>query len=264
MSSYHFADTSLLITVYNRPDSLERQLKAWIQYGVSFGEIIVSDDCSPSPNGEKIKEMADVYGFKLITTPVNKGLGNNLNKGQKAVSLPLTLYVQEDFVPDETIGNILTNAHEILDERPDFDMVRFYAYFEYPYMKPLREGFSEMDFNPWYSGTKKFYFYSDHPHLRRSNFLQKFGKYQEGIKSDATEYRMMINYLQRKGKAAYYNNHWGAFEQKNSSDEPSTINTRVAWRMSNHIFIAFLRSVHQYIKFYKDYWFSNFYVPADE
>ncbi|WP_336447960.1 hypothetical protein, partial [Klebsiella pneumoniae] len=72
--------------------------------------------------------MAGVYGFKLITTPVNKGLGNNLNKGQKAVSLPLTLYVQEDFVPDDTIGDILTNAPEILEERPDFDMVRFYAY----------------------------------------------------------------------------------------------------------------------------------------
>ena len=39
-----------------------------------------------------------------------------------------------------------------------------------------------MKFKIWYPGYKKFYAYSDHPHLRRSNFLEKFGRYSENTK----------------------------------------------------------------------------------
>jgi glycosyltransferase involved in cell wall biosynthesis len=150
--------------------------------------IFVSDDGSKPEHHEKLLSLQKVYPFRLITTPVNKGLGNNINKGQDAVNTPYTLYVQEDFDPFPGYKQHLQDALSIVNERPDIDMVRFYAYFKYPYLKPYRDGYSEMLFKLWYSGYRKFHCYSDHPHLRRSTFFKKFGRYAEGVKGDRTEF----------------------------------------------------------------------------
>ena len=91
-----------------------------------------------------------------------------------------TLYVQEDFEPAADFALRFTDAVNIMQEKPGLDMIRFYAYFKYPYLKPYRNGFSEMQFKWWLPGYKKFYYYSDHPHLRKSNFFEKFGRYPEG------------------------------------------------------------------------------------
>src|SRR5690606_39124240 len=126
---------------------------------------------------------------------VNKGLGNNINKGQDAVHTPFTLYVQEDFVPMDIFPDKFSVALQMMRERPELDLARFYAYFKYPYLRPLRDGFSAMRFNWWLPGYLKFYMYSDHPHLRRDNFFGRFGRYTEGVKGDVTEYRMMMSFL---------------------------------------------------------------------
>ncbi|MBO3273520.1 glycosyltransferase, partial [Hymenobacter defluvii] len=94
-----FPAVTLLITHYNRSKSLERLLGAFKALGVMFGDIIVSDDNSKGLHVQAIEHLQTRYSFKLITAPVNRGLGNNLNKGQDAVATPYTLYVQEDFVP---------------------------------------------------------------------------------------------------------------------------------------------------------------------
>src|ERR1700760_1806914 len=138
-----FDAITLLITHYNRSQSLERLLKTFGDQGIEFGDIVVSDDGSKPEHQERIKEMAGPYHFRLITTPVNKGLGNNINKGQDAVNTPYTLYVQEDFDPFPGYKKHLQDALSIIDERSDIDLIRFYAYFKYPYLKPYRDGFSE-------------------------------------------------------------------------------------------------------------------------
>ena len=51
----------------------------------------------------------------------------------------------------------------------------------------------------------KIYQYSDHPHLRKSSFLTKFGRYQEGIKGDKTEYNMCVSFIKNKGKGLFFN-----------------------------------------------------------
>ena len=130
-------------------------------------------------------------------------------------------------------------------------MIRFYAYFKYPYLKPYRNGFSEMQFKWWLPGYKKFYYYSDHPHLRKSNFFEKFGRYHEGVKGDVTEYRMMMSFIKEKGKAMFYEDYKGLFFQKNSSDEPSTMK-RNFWRENNNIFVHLLRETYRHFKFNYD------------
>ncbi len=245
----HFPTISLLITHYNRSRSLERLLQAFRQQNISFGDIVVSDDGSKPEHQERLKEIAPAYGFRLITTPQNRGLGNNINKGQDAVTTPYTLYVQEDFDPKPGYAQHLTDALEIMDERTDVDVVRFYAYFKYPYLKPFRKGFSEMVFKIWYPGYRKFHVYSDHPHLRRTSFFEKFGRYAEGLKGDRTEFLMNLSFIKKKGKAMFYEDFKGLFDQLNTSDEPSTMtNTRSDLKQSNNPVIVLIRAIYRNVK----------------
>jgi glycosyltransferase involved in cell wall biosynthesis len=243
-----FPTVTLLITHYNRSKSLERLLSAFKMLDVVFGDIIVSDDSSKGIHIDAIKYLQTQYDFKLITTPVNRGLGNNLNKGQDAVTTPYTLYVQEDFVPTHKFLPSLGDAYKLMQESNEIDIARFYAYYSYPYLKPYAKGFAKMLYRLWAADTSKIYVYTDHPHLRRSSFLEKFGRYKEGIKSDRTEYLMCISFIQNKGVGLFYNDFNDLFVQENTSDEPSTV-IRADWRKSNNLLVGVLRNVFRQIKY---------------
>ncbi|MGZ3873882.1 MAG: glycosyltransferase [Mucilaginibacter sp.] len=242
-----FRSTTLLITHYNRSRSLQRLLQSFADQGIQFGDIVVSDDASKTEHLEKLKELQETFNFRLITTAKNGGLGNNINKGQDAVQTPYTLYVQEDFDPFPGYAEHLKDALDIMADRPDIDLVRFYAYFKYPYLKPFRKGFSEMMFKIWYPGYRKFHCYSDHPHLRRSTFMEKFGRYREGLNVDRTEFPMAISFLKNKGKAMFYEDYKGLFDQVNSAEEPSSIK-RSDLKQSSNFAVALARAVYRNVK----------------
>ncbi|MEO6149844.1 MAG: glycosyltransferase, partial [Mucilaginibacter sp.] len=248
MDQLIFDHVTLLVTHYNRSRSLARLLQAFKDLDITFGDIVVSDDGSWPEHLDKLHELKNEFNYRLITTPTNRGLGNNINKGQDAVQTPYTLYVQEDFEPTQAFPRHFKDALGFMDEDKTIDIARMYAYFKYPYGKHYKKGFSEMLFSasPLKSNHLKFYVYSDHPHLRRSNFLQKFGRYSEGIKGDLTEYRMALSFIQKKGRGIFYNDFYDLFYQKNSSDEPSTMG-RASWRESTNPFVLVARSV--YLKF---------------
>lgn len=247
---YYFPEVSLLITHYNRSQSLARLLQAFTDQQFIFGEIVVSDDGSKPEHQFKLKQLQTNFDFKLIKTAQNKGLGNNLNKGQDAVSKPFTLYVQEDFVPIPGFAAHFQDALQLMENEPEFDIVRFYAYFVYPYLKPYQKGFSEMIFSNRTINHLKFYYYSDHPHLRRSSFLQKFGRYPEGIKSDLTEYQMAISFIKNKGKGLFYNQFDTLFDQCNTSAEPSTV-VRSNWRQNKNFIVLMARAIYLKYKLLK-------------
>ncbi|WP_235324408.1 glycosyltransferase [Pedobacter lusitanus] len=246
-----FDDVTLLITHYNRSSSLERLLRTFKEQGVGFSEIIVSDDCSDSFHLKHLEKIKDEFSFRLITAKVNGGLGNNLNKGQIEVKTPYTLYVQEDFIPLPVFAAHFHDAMDMMHAEADLDLVRFYAYGPYPYLKPYKNGFSAMLYKPWYTDKNKIYNYSDHPHLRRSSFFERFGKYTEGIKSDKTEYEMCLSFIQNKGRALFYDQYDSLFLQENSSAEPSTV-TRSNWRQSDNPLISLVRLVYRQIKYNYD------------
>lgn len=262
MEEILFKGVTLLITHYNRSSSLERLLKTFKSQQIAFEDIVVSDDGSKPENLEKVKALQKIFNFRLITTQVNKGLGNNINKGQDAVNTPYTLYVQEDFEPKEIFLTHFKDALQYMKEDESLDLARFYAYFKYPYLKPYGKGFSEMVFKPfpWANNHLKFYVYSDHPHLRRSSFFDKFGRYPEGIKGDLTEYSMAVSFIQKKGRGIFFNNFNDLFYQKNSADEPSTMG-RSSWRESRNIFALAARAVYLQGKLLKctyDVFFKRF------
>jgi glycosyltransferase involved in cell wall biosynthesis len=260
MSTANFPTVTLLVTHYNRSKSLERLLDSFTKLGIAFGDIVVSDDGSKPEHVDALRQLQQSHKFNLVTTPVNKGLGNNLNKGQDAVKSPYTLYVQEDFVPTDQFLPHFIDAFGMMEETPDIDIARFYAYYAYPYLKPYRKGFAEMVYKPWFTHTGKIYNYSDHPHLRRSNFFERFGRYREGIKSDRTEYLMCISFLQNKGRALFYTKFKELFLQENSSEEPSTV-ARSDWRSSNNPLIAVVRLVFRQVKYNYDIHFGKRLAP---
>src|SRR6476620_1594263 len=142
-----FEEVSLLITHYNRSKSLERLLQHLVSKDIKFGEIIVSDDASKEEYQHHLKQLQEKFSFKLVSTPQNKGLGNNINKGQDQVTKPFTLYIQEDFLPKPLFAKKLQVALNFMKADKEIDFVRFYAYFKYPHLKPVSDGFSEMIFN---------------------------------------------------------------------------------------------------------------------
>lgn len=251
MAKYN--QVSLLITVYNRSLSLERLLKSFSDLNISFGEIIVSDDCSKEEHLTKMKELQTYFNFKLLLANENRGLSNNINKGQAAVTKPFTLYIQEDFVPKDMFEDKFSEALSVMESINSIDTIRFYAYFSYPYTEQFNQSFDEMIFHPsvikW--DHLKFYMYSDHPHLRRSNFCEKFGPYQEGIHSDKAEFEMCLSYIMNRGRGLLVKNFSLIFDQRNSPDEPSTIG-REPWKEKKSIPIAILRHIFLVYRFMKN------------
>lgn len=252
LETMHFEDTSLLITHYNRSQSLERLLQAFERINVTFSEVVVSDDCSRPEHLIALENLAEQFKFRLVTTPINGGLGHNINKGQAVITTPYTLYVQEDFVPTEAFPERLIQALGMMGEDQAIDFMRFYAYIPYPYLKPQNDfGFSEMHLPfPGYR-YKKIYQYSDHPHLRRSTFIEKFGKYKEGVSVDRAEYQMCISFLRNKGKGYFYNDFKGLFDQVNTTTEPSTA-TRSDWKNRSNFFISSIRNIYRQLKYNYD------------
>jgi glycosyltransferase involved in cell wall biosynthesis len=248
MSKIYFNDVALLITHYNRSSSLERLLKTFHELNCEFSEIIVSDDGSSEEHFEKLKQLEKEYKFQLVRAQVNKGLGNNLNKGQDAVSASMTLYVQEDFVPTELFPENFVKALEVFKEDKDLDIIRFYAYYDYPYLKDYKFGYAEMLYKPWFFKYRKVYYYSDHPHLRRSNFLAKFGRYDENLKGDKMEYRKCIKFLQKHGKGLFFKNYTTLFKQINSDDEPSQMSRSNLSQTKNPV-ISIIRNVYRQVKY---------------
>ena len=118
--------------------------------------------------------------------------------------------------------------------------------------------FSEMKFNIWMPGSAKFYCYSDHPHLRRSSYFEKFGRYAEGMHGDRMEYRMMISFLQNKGKGLFYDDYQSLVNHDFSMDD--RVMPRSLWmkfRRGDNFFLNFLRNIYRNIKFNTDYFFMN-------
>jgi len=248
----YFNEIALLITHYNRSLSLERLLQAFEDKHIRFHEIIVSDDCSRAEHLAHLEKLKEQFGIKLILTEKNKGLANNINKGQRAVTTPYTLYVQEDFIPTDRFCKNLIDGLTFIKKDPKLDLVRFYAYEQYPYLIPYKKEFLELKFHFWRFNTLQFCCYSDHPHLRRSNFLEKFGNYKEGIHSDRAEFRMVISFLQHKGKAVIHKDYQEIFLQENSNQEPSQVprkRFRKYIQQTDFLFIRAFRALYKNTKF---------------
>lgn len=256
-TEYYFPGVTLLVTHYNRWKSLHRLLTKLNELKCRFDDIVVSDDASRPEVLEQLKTLQSTFAFRLVTAPANKGFAHNINKGQDAVETAHTLYIQEDFVPSDLFPRRMMDALQIMNERTDIDYIRFWSQYRFPTLKKYDKGFSETVFNPLIMNHRSFYMYSDNPHIRRSNFLQKFGRYEEDIDGNISEHNMAIRFIQRKGKGLFYEEYTSLFDHKNDGDEPSCF-ARAKWQSSQTPFWNTLRSVYLKYKWAKCMWQLKF------
>lgn len=252
-----FPNVGLLITHFNRSNSLESLLEALNRLNCTFYEIVVSDDNSEEIHQNHLELLKSRYSFKLLKASVNRGLGNNINKGQDQITSEYTLYIQEDFVPTEYFPDKLKSALARMEIDKNIDIVRFWSYFNYPYLGlTASDGFAEMI--PKRSGAKynKIYCYSDNPHLRRTSFFEKFDRYREGFSGDETEYRMCLSFLRNKGKGLFFVDSTKLFKHQNTNEEPSTMG-RPEWTQSRIFFIRLIRAIYKQIRINYDLYLDN-------
>lgn len=243
-----YKDVTLLITHYNRPHSLERLLLSLKNAGLGFGAIVVSDDASDGAHFSTLLALQKVYPFVIVPGTVNQGLGHNLNKGQRQVTTPYVLYIQEDFEFTPLFVAALPEATALLSKDAGLDLVRFFAHFRYPYLVPYSTDFEEVSIPFLSTNYNKIYSYSDTPHLRRADFERKFGPYREGINADRTEYYMCISFIKNKGRCVISKQYAGLFTHQNLAEEPSTIH-RPGRQFKNGFLIRTARYCYRQLRY---------------
>lgn len=248
---YNFSQITLLVTHFNRSRSLENLLQSFEALNCIFADIVISDDGSKHEHLHYINVLKTKYPIRVIQAVQNKGLGNNINKGQDEVRTPYTLYVQEDFEALPIFPQKLADSFKFMEDDRSLDIIRFWAYSPYPYLEPVGKGFSEMKIKPFATDYTKIYCYGDTPHLRRSNFFERFGRYAEGLSGDRTEYKMCISFIQNKGRGLFYNECRNLFTHENSPSEPSTM-VRVSWRQGNNWLLKRVRNIYRQVKYNYD------------
>ncbi len=259
MSAFFFKDVTLFVTHYNRSRSLRRLLSSLAGLGCTFEDTVVSDDASRPEEMAEVLKMQKEFGFRLITTPVNKGYGNCINKGMREINTPYTLYLQEDFVPFDIFPKHFADALQIMNSDASVDYIRFWAIEDMKFnLKPYGKGFSEMVYSFWNMYHTKFYQFSDTPNIRRKGFTEKFGTYREGIHGDMTDYYMAISFLHNKGKGLFFDKYDSLFEHADEHEGSRIRSGKVSWKQRQNVLVKMLRFFFLRYKWLKGTWLVLF------
>jgi len=179
---------SVVFITYNRPDFLVDSIKA-IRNNCKYPnlELIVSDD-GTKPSIKKF--LHDLAIDKLVTSETNQGLGANSNKGIKAATGEYILHLQDDFECVST-EPFIEKSIQIIKNHSDVGLVRLHHSTRFPnkidYKLPDGTPYSILGFDQPKDMKNNIYIYSDHPHLKKSNFHDKSGYFTEGLKVGETE-----------------------------------------------------------------------------
>jgi glycosyltransferase involved in cell wall biosynthesis len=156
-------------------------------------EFIVSDDASDAMH---LAHVQSLLFDKYVFSPTNKGLGANCNKGIVASKGSYILQIQDDceFMGDPTL---ISRAVRILETDPDIGIIQLSIQTTHlPHeTRCLDDGTRyvvfENDGIPQKRATRRPY--SDQPHLKRRQFFEDLGHYQERVPMTIME----IDYKQR-------------------------------------------------------------------
>lgn len=188
----------ILITHYNRLESLRKCLSAFRNLDLPNVRYIVADDGS-SPNIQvQLKKLPiDI----LITSEVNQGLASNINQGLRACTSRYILYCQEDFIPQKNLSLYLKEAKELLNDNK-VDMCRLKANYKFPYLTPLSTKFGLIPKFSWRNFYYNTFQYSDNPFLTTPEFFMKFGYFLENVGGPYGENEYAIRIMKSKAKIA--------------------------------------------------------------
>jgi len=106
-------EISIIIPTHNRYAMLSRTLKALCQQTEdprNYEVIVIADGCQDNTT-DAIKKLSMPYHLEVIEQP-DSGPGASRNKGAKAASFPLLLFIDDDVVPDPMLVREHLNAHK--------------------------------------------------------------------------------------------------------------------------------------------------------
>jgi GT2 family glycosyltransferase len=178
---------SVVLVTYKRIDLLRQTVRTFLEtttYPRDRLELIVCDDASPAAIQEQMRQLpCDVF----LLAEKNGGMGRNTNKGFSAARGDYIFHLQDDW---KTIGrgDFLEAGLELLAERPDVGMVRFWRHFDGPYETHVcasgRRAHIYRNVNHAELGQ---YVYSDRPCLKRRSFHETLGPFAEHLPIPDTE-----------------------------------------------------------------------------
>ena len=188
MINSKFPKVSVVFITYNRPDFLVEAING-IRNNCNYPnlELIVTDDCSKPPIGKYLKDLQIDIFAKSETT---QGLGANSNKGIQAAEGKYILHHQDDF---ECISTepFIEKSIQIMQTHPDIGLVRLHHSTMFPNKidcaLPDGTPYSILGFDQPKDMKNNIYIYSDHPHLKKSDFHDKSGYFTEGLEVGETE-----------------------------------------------------------------------------
>ncbi|MGJ0507143.1 MAG: glycosyltransferase [Methylocystis sp.] len=195
---------SVVFVTYNRVVTLGPTLTSFLSntdYPRDRLELVVADDGSPLEAQRAIREM----GFDVCAlSPVNRGMGANVNQGIEASRGDYLLHIQDDWV---CVGppNYLRRAVAVLETNNDVGLVICR-----PHPRCLGErrraevgddAVRIFDNDPRRQVKMVGdHAYTDWPHLKRRLFIQTIGEYKESRRMWETE----LDYAQRVNAQTRY------------------------------------------------------------
>lgn len=203
---------SILITHYNRFESLVSCLEVFKSLDLGAVEIVVSDDGSDEKTQQLLKTLdVDV----MLLHEKNTGLTSNLNRGINACTGEFILYCQEDFIPKKDLALYLDEAKGILNANKA-DMCRLRANYRFPKLYMLSDRFKLIPKFAWRNFYLNTFQYSDHPFITKKHFFDKYGFYLENVSGPYGENEYAIRIMKSKAKIAIAEYH--PFKQNTESE----------------------------------------------
>ncbi|MFK7782438.1 glycosyltransferase family 2 protein [Psychroserpens sp.] len=236
---------SILITHFNRPEALAICIEAIIKIEFPIPiELVVSDDGSQL---KYLDQLQDLPIDTLVTTPVNKGLASNLNRGIKACKGDYILYVQEDFIIKPEILNVLPESFELLNSK-QLDMVRFRANYVFSHLIPLTNHVSRIPKFSIRNFNINTFQYSDNPFLSTPAFFERLNYFLENSSGPYGETEFAIRVLKSKSKIGIADkNYFGANVESSSVMVTETVKKRLGFKRKIWRFARALRQHLEWI-----------------
>lgn len=134
--------------------------------------------------GDRLEKVCAAESIQLFWREGPAGLASNMNAALRCCEAELIFLVQDDFCLDDPLD--LSPGAEFLLANRDVDLLRY----SWPGMDRVRlvdhpDGWRRFDTQgPWP--------YGDDPHLRRRDFMDRWGWYLEGTQHGASEGDMVL------------------------------------------------------------------------
>jgi poly-beta-1,6-N-acetyl-D-glucosamine synthase len=91
-------EISFIIPCYNDADSVEQTIKSIYEVCDANADVIVIDDCSTDNSREKLSELKNILGFKLILNQSNLGKTKTLNDNFHLTKNNIVIFVDADVI----------------------------------------------------------------------------------------------------------------------------------------------------------------------